>query len=1295
MKLWRVSIFLFLLLLLGLCSGLGWLLYTESGANWLLPRIAAASGGQLASVEGTLLGKLQLQGLKIEQPTTTISCDSIKLNSALSRLFPLRLKIERLKLTGLSLNSQPAATPAPPPKVRWPNIPWWLDLLEVELQQLEMKQSVFQQADRQTQIEQFSASGHWRDKQLQVTTLELSTPDIALAGNIRASFGRAALLLELQADNRKPEQPWQQLQLKGSLQADDNSLLSGPISVALADPQGPWLAANGEFALSAEQLQFQHLQLHSKRRAGSLLLSGKLNLASSETGLVSKLQLNELDLQPEVGQPLKLSGAIELNGQLESYRGNFTLASRAEPPLTAQLSGNFSGDRQQVSLSELTGVWLQGQLNGQLQADWQQGWQVNATFSGRELDPQQIHDRLLGKLNFNLNAAVVDNGQGATGQLSVTLDESVLQNQTLTGLLELKLNQRQLEISRLDLQGNGFGLQGHGALADRVQLSWQIDQLDQLISGLRGKIRGTGKLSLAPEGVNADFTSHGEQLSFDDLTLASWQLQGKMSASEQFELAFSGHELKNSKSGISLDQLQLAADGNLQKHSIELHCAQTESSLNGQLTGGWDGQKWQGNLTHLRLEDSRLGRWQTKSPVTLLLSAQQLQFGTLQFAGSGGGSILLQGNYLPPAQQGEGQLAWQGLDLGLFNPWLPEVELSGTSNGSLTLQPRQTGLQGQVDWQGELKTRRQTFSFVHAGWQSKWTELGLDSNLKFEFSDGGRLEAELSSDDPFAFHRPHRLKFQLRGENLALQRVQPWLLPGLNLTGKLRLQSDGHWSAEQPWQLSGLAEISAGKCFWREDEEIISAELSTAQLRWHWHQQLSGKLELQLEERGQIDAEMTLPISASWPLTSMADQPLSGELTARLQELGLFSILFPGQLQESSGQLKVDLQLGGFWQQPQLQGDVRLFDAQAYLPGPGIQLNDVELSGRFDRQLFSLDSFQLRSGNGLVSGRGSLQLAEWKPQRYQLSLTGNDFQLFNLPDLQADVSPELTIDGDFKQVNIKGILRIPQLFVKGQQKTALAENSPDLVVVDAPEKRTKPLRIQPQIDLQLLLGEKVLLKTSGIDARLEGGLRMESTPQQMLAAFGEIRVVKGRYASYGVNLDISRGNLIFNGGPLNQPLLDILALRTAGEVKAGVQVSGTPKRPEVKLYSEPMLPETDILSYIVLGRPVGAQGNQSSVLMSAAGALLSQGESVVLQEKLKGTLGLDVLDINAGNGDTESSVITTGKYLRPDLYVSFGYSLFNNSNEVKLRYTLSPRWEVESNFGNESGADLFYKIDIP
>ena len=94
--------------------------------------------------------------------------------------------------------------------------------------------------------------------------------------------------------------------------------------------------------------------------------------------------------------------------------------------------------------------------------------------------------------------------------------------------------------------------------------------------------------------------------------------------------------------------------------------------------------------------------------------------------------------------------------------------------------------------------------------------------------------------------------------------------------------------------------------------------------------------------------------------------------------------------------------------------------------------------------------------------------------------------------------------------------------------------------------------------------------------------------KQELAANGEIRVAKGKYSSYGVSLDITRGNLYFTGGPLEQPTLDILALRTSGEVKAGVKVTGTPQEPIVQLYSEPGMADTDILSYIVLGHPIGA-----------------------------------------------------------------------------------------------------------
>ena len=256
------------------------------------------------------------------------------------------------------------------------------------------------------------------------------------------------------------------------------------------------------------------------------------------------------------------------------------------------------------------------------------------------------------------------------------------------------------------------------------------------------------------------------------------------------------------------------------------------------------------------------------------------------------------------------------------------------------------------------------------------------------------------------------------------------------------------------------------------------------------------------------------------------------------------------------------------------------------------------------------------------------------------------------------------------------------------------ERSQDVVIVDAEKPVKKPAPLDLDIRLRLKLGDNVLLKIAGIDARLDGGLNLMASSPSNVTAQGEINVVKGAYSAYGVKLKVTRGKILFAGGPIDRPTLDVLALRTIGDVQAGVRVSGTPRSPVVKLYSEPGMPDTDVLSYMVLGHPIGADSGQNSMLMVAAGALLSQGESTVLQDRLQRRLGLDVVDIESGNGNMESSMITIGKYLTPELYISIGQGLLDNARDIRMRYSLTQHWEVESNVGVESGADLYYKIEF-
>jgi translocation and assembly module TamB len=161
-------------------------------------------------------------------------------------------------------------------------------------------------------------------------------------------------------------------------------------------------------------------------------------------------------------------------------------------------------------------------------------------------------------------------------------------------------------------------------------------------------------------------------------------------------------------------------------------------------------------------------------------------------------------------------------------------------------------------------------------------------------------------------------------------------------------------------------------------------------------------------------------------------------------------------------------------------------------------------------------------------------------------------------------------------------------------------------------------------------------------------------------------------------------------------------------IKVGVAIFGNLKNPNVKLYSQPSMRDEEILSYLILGRPYDPKQGNLSLLVIGAGGLVKGGSPGVL-DKMKGALGIDTVDIQSGTGQTttgqtgtpqammgevQRSLVTVGKYLTPQLYVSYGYSAFTSEQLLKVRYQISRQWEVETWRGNEMGIDLYYRIDF-
>jgi translocation and assembly module TamB len=227
-----------------------------------------------------------------------------------------------------------------------------------------------------------------------------------------------------------------------------------------------------------------------------------------------------------------------------------------------------------------------------------------------------------------------------------------------------------------------------------------------------------------------------------------------------------------------------------------------------------------------------------------------------------------------------------------------------------------------------------------------------------------------------------------------------------------------------------------------------------------------------------------------------------------------------------------------------------------------------------------------------------------------------------------------------------------------------------------------------------VLGDEVKLAARGLETELEGGLLVVEQPGALTTASGELRLVGGTFQAYGQDLVIDRGRLLFAGGPLTDPGIDLRAHRTVRDanVTAGIEARGTLRAPEVTLWSEPAMGESQAISYLLLGRPLeAARPEEGSLLANAATTLGIRGGNL-LAGKLAARYGLEEAGIQGGR-TLEEAAFVVGKYLSPRLYVSYGIGLFNAVNTLRIRYLVSEHLHLQAETGATTSGDVFYTIE--
>lgn len=229
-------------------------------------------------------------------------------------------------------------------------------------------------------------------------------------------------------------------------------------------------------------------------------------------------------------------------------------------------------------------------------------------------------------------------------------------------------------------------------------------------------------------------------------------------------------------------------------------------------------------------------------------------------------------------------------------------------------------------------------------------------------------------------------------------------------------------------------------------------------------------------------------------------------------------------------------------------------------------------------------------------------------------------------------------------------------------------------------------RFSPAIHLDINLGRDFRFQGRGADLRLAGQITLLREPGREPGVKGTVRVAEGTFEAFGTTLAIERGIINFQG-PMDNPNINILAMRRKQEVAAGVQVTGTANNPRVTLVSEPDVPEDQKLSWLVFGNAGGgeAQGQAQAAARGAAQALVNK---MVEGTNVAKNLGLS--EISFSTGSAGQQLVTLGKTLTDKLSLGYRQGITSAESAVELTYQLSRHWSAVARGGQVLGFNLLY-----
>ncbi|WP_295722136.1 translocation/assembly module TamB domain-containing protein [uncultured Limnobacter sp.] len=1343
------ALFTFLLAVaVAVTAGVLWVVHTEHGLRFAVGQaqdwMNENSDQQLefGKVQGTLSQGLDLEFVRWKQADTTVEIEQIQLVIDWSNVLNRMVRISNLSAQVVRVDSPPSEEDSPlviPDEI---SVPVDVDLRHLSVQQLLINGE---------ELTQLSARGSVQSKQLNIDNFSLNVRDTQINSSLEMALAK----------------PYQ---MRGAVNAQrklDDLLLNAQLAatgsierLALA------LDAKGENPGKADQTQ--------RVQANAVLtLLGSTPFETVRLNAENFDPSNWLDGAPRAS--LAIVATVEPNADFSESTGNFSV--RNARPSTVQSGGlplSFMRARFNLNLREQLpeqfDLWVD---ELQLADGKRQAGNANASIQWRasKQSDDQIAtlDVLAGDVNFDVK----------TNNLDASVFASLPQQLALTSTIQGTKNGQQLQVKRLSVRDRQAELQGklrvdlRGKVPVDVQLDLKginpanyVPDASPLLQGdLNGKASFNGVLvqsgkagAVDPLGeINLDLMN--SRLANAPLTLVAKATGGVSRLSNMLlDLDVVGNTVKATGSygtqsdfvdvDVNLDEL--ARLGKL----IQMKLSGT-ARLKGKLRGIDGNFSGEGNVDvrQLKLDD------------TIQIDTVSGQFNLGSAPNSPWvGDIVASKVKVPGAVTNtlnELKLTLRGVR--------NQHELRGEFASGLQPFSRLRALKGEFAFAGGVGALRTPKNV--SGWKGQWTQLKIEGMWLPARSFALQAPAPLTIA-PGYFELTN---FVLKGEDTSVlnnkvlrianreirvegempqfyfPRMSPILRKQLTVEPK-DLIAKVKWNyLANPNKVDGhvdVQHVSGGLQVLEDSQVDVDIRTMTANLDFN-REAASVDLNILADDFGAVTANLKLPVqqnpqTKAWEIAG--NEAMQGSVAAGFTELNWLGPMISGGVR-TSGTGQIAMAIAGTANNPDVQGRLFALDLDVFQLDQGVRFEDGNVVVDFTTDKASIDTFEFtvynrRSPRRYLEELGPLIQGNGKVKAEGVwNLTGLNGEI----RLSMDRVPLLQRLDRWMMVNSSVTLQQPSvdgqpLKIRGEVDTLgayfeMPESGPQTLGDDVFIQGRSELAGQGlPIDLQLRanLGDRFYVNAEGLRSRLEGGLRLvmlegvggsgQRRSGRRLSATGTIQTVSGTYRAYGQDLSIERGVVNFQG-PLDNPGLNVRAVRKGVAVEAGVEVTGTAQRPTVSLVSEPAVPDSEKLSWMILGRGSGSADRDSTLLLTAAAAIFGD-EDESTTRKIAKSIGIDDLSLSTGSltaadsravgskvaiapgADASANVIgsddpllsqrivSLGKRFSDRVYLSFDQSVTTAASILKLNYQYSRKLSFIARAGADNAVDVLYQFSF-